>query len=80
VPIADKRENKGRTEQRFKIEEGENMLHHYRNLLENVRNRTQTTWSPADLAYYTQTACIMGMKALRENRTIHFDAEKQQLV
>ncbi len=79
-PIAEKKENKGKTEQRFKIEEGENMLHHYRNLLENVRNRTQTTWSPADLAYYTQTACIMGMKSLREGRTIKFDFEKQQLI
>lgn len=65
---------------KFPIEEGENMLHHYQNLIECCRNHSQDTWSPADLAYYTQTALIMGMLALREGRAVKFDSEKQALV
>ncbi len=67
-------------EQRFAIEKGENMLHHYQNLLECVRKGETRTWSPADLAYYTQTALIMGMLAWREGKTARFDAEKETIV
>lgn len=66
--------------QRFPIEEGENMLHHYQNLIECCHNKSQDTWSPADLAYYTQTALIMGMLSLREEKMARFDAEKQVIV
>jgi predicted dehydrogenase len=66
--------------QRFPIEEGENMLHHYQNLIECCHNKSRDTWSPADLAYYTQTALIMGMLSLREEKMARFDAEKQVIV
>ncbi len=85
IPIADKggRETipkEKHKEYRVKIEEGENMLHHYQNLIECVRNRTQATWSPADLAYWTQTALIMGMMSLREGKTAKFDTAKEQII
>lgn len=67
-------------EQRFPIERGENMLHHYKNFIDCCRTGDQNTFSPADLAYYTQTALIMAMLALREGKTARFDHEKQNIV
>ena len=66
--------------QRVPIEEGENMLHHYRNLIDCCHAGNQDTNSPADLAYWTQTPLIMGMWALREGKTAKFDQEKQEIV
>jgi predicted dehydrogenase len=67
-------------EQRFAIERGENMLHHYKNFIDCCRTGDQNTFSPADLAYYTQTALIMAMLALREGKTARFDHEQQSIV
>ena len=67
-------------EQRFAIERGENMLHHYKNFIDCCRTGGQDTFSPADLAYYTQTALIMAMLALREGKTARFDHEQQSIV
>lgn len=65
---------------RFPIEQSENMLFHYRNLIECCRSGSQATNSPADLAYYTQTPLIMGMWSLREGKTARFDAEKETII
>jgi predicted dehydrogenase len=73
-------DEKAKKEQRWKIEEGENMLHHVRNLIECIQKNDQGTWSPAELAMYTQTACIMGMWSYRNDKVAHFDAEKQAIV
>ncbi len=64
----------------FTIDEGENMLHHYRALIDAAKNGTQETRSPADLALHTQTALIMGMKSLREGKTVRYDKETRALV
>ncbi|HPO12279.1 MAG TPA: Gfo/Idh/MocA family oxidoreductase [Candidatus Hydrogenedentes bacterium] len=85
IPLADKGTRDSfplekQKEYRVKIEEGENMLHHYQNLIECAHNRSQATWSPADLAYWTQTALIMGMMSLREGKTAKFDAAKEEIV
>ena len=45
--------------QRWAIEQEEDMIGHWRNFLDCCRTREQQTWSPPDLAYYTQTALIM---------------------
>ena len=66
--------------QRFPIERKENLLDHWRNLIECCRTRTKDTFSPADLAYYTQTALIMGMLAFRKNKTARFDPVREAIV
>jgi len=51
--------------ERFPIEHRENMEGHYGNFIECCRSRSKKTNSPADLAYCTQTALLMGMASLR---------------
>ena len=70
-------DKKGKT---FKIREGENMLHHYRDLVTCAKSGSQKTNSPADLAYYTQTPLIMGMQALKEGKVAKFDQEKEEII
>ena len=66
--------------QSFDIEHGEDMINHMRNLVSCVRQGSQETYSPVDLAYRTQTALIMGMLSLRAGKTVRFDMDKQQIV
>jgi len=66
--------------QRFKIEHGENVVDHWRNLLAAVRSRDPRTNSPIRLAYHVQTALILAMLSLREGKTAKFDAGKEQIV
>jgi len=64
----------------FLIEQREDMQGHYRNFIECCRSRTQKTNSPADLAYYTQTALLMGMASLRSGKTARFDPAREEIV
>jgi predicted dehydrogenase len=64
----------------FPIEQREDMQGHYRNFIECCRSRSQETNSPADLAYYTQTALLMGMASLRSGKAARFDAVKEEIV
>jgi predicted dehydrogenase len=66
--------------QRYKIERDEDMVGHWQNFLSCCRNRDQKTWSPADLAYYTQTALIMASWSHRQGKTAKFDADKETIV
>lgn len=66
--------------QRFPIEEKEDFIEYVRNFLTCSREKNVATQSPVDLAYYTQTALIMGMLALREGKTAKFDAENQKII
>ena len=65
---------------RFPIEHGENMGEYFMRLIDKIRAGDPETESPAERAYYTQTALIMGYLALREGKTMRFDAEKEQIV
>ncbi|MCP4639855.1 MAG: Gfo/Idh/MocA family oxidoreductase [bacterium] len=67
-------------EQRFAIEHGENMGAYFKQFVDCIRAGDQETASPADLAYYTQTALIMGMWALRDGKTARFDTENEQIL
>ena len=66
--------------QTFDIKYGENMINYYKHFLDCCRAGKKETYSPADLAYRTQTALIMGMLALREGKTARFDAAKEKIV
>ena len=66
--------------QRFKIERDEDMVGHWRNFLTCCRTRDQKTWSPADLAYHTQTALIMASWSFRQGKTAKFDRDKETIV
>jgi len=66
--------------QTFSIEHREDMEGHYGNFIECCRSRTKETNSPADLAYCTQTALLMGMASLRSGKTARFDASKEEIV
>jgi predicted dehydrogenase len=65
---------------RFPIEHGEDMAEYCRSFIECCRTGNRATASPADLAYWTQTALIMGMWSLREGKTARFNAEQEQIV
>jgi predicted dehydrogenase len=66
--------------QRFPIERGENLVDHWANLIECCKTKNPKTNSPMDLAYYVQTALIMGFLGLRQGKIAKFDAEKQQVI
>lgn len=70
----------GKQEQKFPIEHGENTLYHMRNLVHCAQTGNRNSDSPADLAYYTQTALIMGMQSLREGKVVKFDTGKEEPV
>lgn len=65
---------------RWKVEEPENMLHHYRNLVDCIKNGSTDTWSGAEMAYHVQTALIMSFLSLREGKVAKFDAAKEEIV
>ena len=64
----------------FKIERGENLVDHWKNLLDGIRKRDRRTNSPIELAYHVQTALNMAMLSLRNGKTARFDAKKQEIV
>jgi len=66
--------------QRFPIEQKEDFTEYVRNFLNCSRERNTATQSPVNLAYYTQTALIMGMLALREGKTAKFDPQTETIV
>ncbi len=66
--------------QRFKIERDEDMVGHWRNFLTCCRSRDQKTWSPAHLAYHTQTALIMASWSFRQGKAAKFDRDKETIV
>jgi predicted dehydrogenase len=69
-----------RQPQEFAIESGENLTAHWRNFIDCCLKRDPCTWSPADLAYYTQTALIMGMLAWRQGKAVKFDPANEQIL
>jgi len=66
--------------QEFPIERREDVLEHYRNFIACCRSRDKKTNSPVDLAYYTQTALLMGMASLRSGKAARFDAAQERIV
>ena len=79
IPTGDEKKN-GRQEERFPIEHGENTLYHMRNLIHCVQTGNRNTYSPADLAYYTQTALLMAMASLREGKVVTFDPQQEKML
>jgi predicted dehydrogenase len=67
-------------ERRFPIEHGFNVLYLMRNLVECAKAGNRKTNSPYDLAYYTQTALLMGMAAWRAKKTALFDTAKEEII
>ena len=65
---------------KFPIEKDEDMIGHWKNLLECCRKRDQQTFSPPDLAYRTQTALIMASLAWRQGKVAKFDPANQRIV
>ncbi len=64
----------------FPIEYGEDMAGYWVKFLECVRKRQKETLSPMDLAFKVQTACQMGMLALREGKVARYDAKAEKIV
>ncbi|MBP8132200.1 MAG: Gfo/Idh/MocA family oxidoreductase [Candidatus Hydrogenedentes bacterium] len=73
-------EGSDKKEQRFPIEKGENLLHHFQNWIECCRNGSQDTWSPVDMAYHVQTALIMSFLSLREGKVAKFDPATETIM
>jgi predicted dehydrogenase len=66
--------------QRFPIERGENNTEHWKNLIECARAGRKDTWSPADLAFRTQTVLQMAMVSARKGVTARFDAKRRRIL
>jgi predicted dehydrogenase len=64
----------------FPIEYGEDMAGYWARFLECVRTRQKETLSPMDLAFKVQTACQMGMLALREDKVARYDPKAEKIV
>jgi hypothetical protein len=70
----------GKRRQTFPIEGGENVINHWRNLLECVQSRRrEDLWSPMDLGFRTQTVLQMAMLSDRGNRILQFDPENRAI-
>jgi predicted dehydrogenase len=65
---------------RFPIEHDEDMIEHWKNFLSCCRSGDKKTYSPADLAYYVQTALIMASLAWRQGKVAKFDPTSQRIV
>ncbi len=65
--------------QRITIEYGLDQLAYWRNFLDACRTRKQP-WGHLELAYHAQTALQMGMLAFRNNRTVTFNAESEEII
>ena len=66
--------------QRFPIEHGENNTEHWKNLIACAREGRKDTWSPADLAFRTQTVLHMAMLSMRKGVTARFDPKSRKIV
>jgi predicted dehydrogenase len=64
---------------RFPIEHGEDLIRYWKHFFDCVRSRETRTWSPADLAFRTQTVLHMAMLSYRKSRVAFFDHEKQEI-
>ncbi|MGB2824658.1 MAG: hypothetical protein WBF17_27030, partial [Phycisphaerae bacterium] len=71
---------RGKKAQRFKAARGENVVDHWKNLLDCIRKREPGTYSPIKLAYHVQTALNMAMLSLRNGKTARFDPQKEQII
>ncbi len=66
--------------QKFAIEHDEEMVGYWEHFLECCRAKQPNTKSTAELAYYTQTALIMGMMASRAGKAARFDPAQQKIL
>jgi len=74
------REKGAKAPQTIPIENGENNINHWKNLLECYRTGNTNTWSPMELAYRTQTVLQMAMMANKSQKVLHYDKEKMEIV
>jgi predicted dehydrogenase len=77
IPIADE---PGRKEESFPIEQDQDLTDHIQNFLDCCMARNRQTFSPPDLAYYTQLPLIMAMLAYKNGKTARFDHTSQRIV
>jgi predicted dehydrogenase len=66
--------------QRVAIERSESNLDLWRNLIDCAWAGRRDTWSPADLAFRTQTVLHMAMLAHRQGVTARFDAQRREIL
>lgn len=64
----------------FEIERGENMLHFFREFIDNYRTGKTDTISNMDLAYKVQTALIMSYLSLKESKVARFDPLSESII
>ncbi|MCX7045625.1 MAG: Gfo/Idh/MocA family oxidoreductase [Candidatus Sumerlaeota bacterium] len=74
------RDAKGKKAQTFPIEKGEDFTDFWDKFLAACREGKGPVASPMDLAYYTQTALIMGMQSHLKEKKIKFDAKEEKLI
>jgi len=66
--------------EKFPIEQPENILNHWKNLIECAQQGRKDTWSPMDLAFRTQTILQMAMMAYRDSVVARFDARARRIL
>jgi predicted dehydrogenase len=71
-------EGSKKPKQTFPIKGGENLTTHWQNFLDACRKGSQDTFSPADLAYHTQTALLMGAWSQKQGKIARFDPQRSQ--
>lgn len=64
----------------FPIEQSENLLHHFQELIACSKAGDPNTSSPVELAYHVQTALIMSFMSLREGKAVRFDPQTETMV
>ena len=64
----------------FPIEQSENLLHHFQELIACSKAGDQNTSSPVELAYHVQTALIMAFMSLREGKAVRFDPANETMI
>jgi hypothetical protein len=74
------REKGAKPPQRIPIEHGESNLELWKNLIACARDGRKDTWSPAELAFRTQTILHMAMHSYRRGVTAKFDPKRRQIV
>ena len=74
------REKGAKTPQRIPILHGENNLELWKNLITCAREGRKDTWSPAELAFRTQTVLHMAMQSHRKGVTAKFDPKRREIV
>jgi len=71
---------KNKPRQTFPIEHGENNPDHWKNLLDCSRSRKNELNAPIELGYHVQTVLIMGYLAMKQGKTVKFDAAKESVI